>query len=304
MGTRKSTEELSLKELRRLVVEKKRKLRMAHLDRFRKTGRVVPVDSEVEGEPLEQLHSSVRLEDPAYHKLLGRQKIKRVFDRLLFIVEVLAVLGLVAIVYTGVKILRDLNTEFAQSRLSATRTPTPLIVPVILPSGHTPPDSTGGSQPNVAEIPVQLRPLYQSMANQPIPTSGPEQATQIQIPAIEVDAPIVQGDGWEQLKEGVAQHIGSVNPGQVGNIVLSAHNDVYGEIFRDLDHLVQGDKIIIFTARHTYTYIVTDIQIVEPTDVEVMGSTSDPTVTLISCYPYWVDSQRIIVQGSLQTGSN
>ncbi len=38
----------------------------------------------------------------------------------------------------------------------------------------------------------------------------------IEIPALKVDAPVVQGDGWEQLKKGVAQHIGSANPGEGG----------------------------------------------------------------------------------------
>ncbi|MFZ2097726.1 MAG: class D sortase, partial [Anaerolineales bacterium] len=198
------------------------------------------------------------------------------------------------------QILRDLNIQFAQSLTPPTLTPTPLIVPVILPSGHTPPNSPGGSQPNEAEIPAHLRPLYLSMADIPIPTPGPEQATQIQIPSINVDAPVVQGDGWEQLKKGVGQYIGSADPGQPGNMVLSAHNDVYGEIFRRLDELKQGDKIIIYTPQHSFTYTIANIQIVKPTDVEVMASTPDPTVTLISCYPYMVDNKRIIVQANLQ----
>jgi sortase A len=136
----------------------------------------------------------------------------------------------------------------------------------------------------------------------PIPTPGPEQAVQIQIPAIEVDAPVVQGDGWEQLKKGVAQHSGSANPGDVGNVVLSAHNDVFGEIFRHLDELKEGDVITIYTAQHAYTYVIDNIQIVSPTDVEVMAPTESPTITLISCYPYMVDNKRIVVQGSLQSG--
>jgi sortase A len=142
------------------------------------------------------------------------------------------------------------------------------------------------------------------MAQIPLPTPGPEQAIQIQIPMIDVDAPVVQGDGWEQLKKGVAQHNGSADPGESGNMVLSAHNDVYGEIFRHLDKLQRGDEIIVYTATHSFTYKITDVQIVKPTAVEVMAPTLDPTVTLISCYPYMVDNKRIIVQASLQSGNN
>jgi len=178
-----------------------------------------------------------------------------------------------------------------------------LIMAVVLPSGHTPPNSPGGAQPNEAEIPEHLGPLVQSLANIPIPTPGPEQAIRIQIPALNVDAPIVQGDGWEQLKKGVGQHIGTANPGDSGNMVLSAHNDIFGEIFRDLDQLKNGDQVIIHTNQRSYTYVVSGNKTVEPTQVEVMEATSQPKLTLISCYPYLVDDQRIVVSARLQSGN-
>jgi sortase A len=199
--------------------------------------------------------------------------------------------------------LRDLNQEVASALEQPTLTPTPLIVAVVLPSGHTPPDTPGGTRPNEAEIPEHLRPLVQSLAEVPIPTQGPEQAIRIQIPSINVDAPIVQGDGWEQLKKGVGQHIGSVNPGQEGNLVLTAHNDVFGEIFRYLDELKKGDQIIVYTNQRAYTYVITGSEIVEPTQVEVMAPTSQETITLISCYPYRVDNKRIAVKGMLQNSN-
>jgi sortase A len=134
----------------------------------------------------------------------------------------------------------------------------------------------------------------------PVPTSSPEQAIRIQIPAIHVDAPVVLGDGWEQLKKGVAQHVPSADPGEEGNLVLSAHNDIFGEIFRDLDRLKPGDEVTIFTNQRLYTYRVVQSQIVEPTEVEVMASTQEATVTLISCYPYLVDNQRIVITAQLK----
>jgi len=110
----------------------------------------------------------------------------------------------------------------------------------------------------------------------------------------------VQGDGWEQLKKGVAQNIGSADPGESGNVVLSAHNDVYGELFRFLDKLQAGDQVILYTQQRQYTYVVDNTVIVEPTQVEVMAQTPNPTVTLISCYPYLIDKQRIVVFARLQ----
>jgi sortase A len=197
-------------------------------------------------------------------------------------------------------LLRMLNAEVVQAIAQPTLSPTPLISAVVLPSGHTPPNSPEGAQPNEAEIPEHLKPLVQSLANLPVPTPAPEQAIRIQIPAINVDAPVVQGDGWEQLKKGVAQHIGTANPGQTGNLVLSAHNDIFGEIFRYLDKLQPGDEIIVFTNQKQYTYVVDGTRVVEPTSVEVMAPTGSPVVTLISCYPYLVDKQRIVVRANLQ----
>ena len=300
----KSPEDLTVDELRQLLVEKKRKVRQEHLERFRQTGRVVTLASDLETAPLDHLHSDTQMEAVEEATTISwRQRSKRIIDNLLLIVEILAVIGLVFVIFNGLEILRDLNSQFSEALTPATLTPTPLIVSVVLPSGHTPPNSPGGARPNEAEIPAHLRPLVQSMAEIPIPTPGPEQAIQIQVPAIGVDAPVVQGDGWEQLKKGIAQHIGSANPGQAGNLVVSAHNDVFGEIFRYLDQLKRGDQIIVYTPQRSYTYIVTSIQIVEPTDVQVMASTPNATITLISCYPYLVDNQRIVVQASLQSGS-
>ena len=305
MARNRSPEDLTVEELRRLLVEKRRRSRQEHLERFRRTGRVVTLASDIEDGSLEHLHSNS--EDEAQvsdASAIPRSRRRRIIDRALLVVEVLAVVGLLFVIFNGLEILRDLNREVASALEQPTLTPTPLIVAVVLPSGHTPPDSPGGARPNEAEIPEHLRPLVQSLAEVPIPTSGPEQAIRIQIPAISVDAPIVQGDGWEQLKKGVGQHIGSANPGQTGNLVLTAHNDVFGEIFRYLDRLKKGDEIIVYTNQRAYTYVINGSDIVEPTQVEVMAPTPNETITLISCYPYRVDNQRIVVKGLLLSNSN
>ena len=104
------------------------------------------------------------------------------------------------------------------------------------------------------------------------------------------------------MKKGVGQHANTANPGEKGNTVLSAHNDIFGEIFRDLDRLQPGDQIILYTNQRSYTYLVVDTQIVEPTEVEVMSATNQSSTTLISCYPYLVDNQRIVVKARLQSG--
>jgi sortase A len=299
-----SPEELSAEELRKLLVEKRRASRQDRLERYRRTGRVVLVAPDTDGSSLENMRSGEFDEGEQDNQTnQSNPRRRKILDGLLLFVELLAVIGLLLLLFNGVNMMRDLNNEVSTALEQPTLTPTPLIVSVVLPSGHTPPTSPEGAQPNEAEIPQHLRPLVQSLANIPLPTPGPEQANRIQIPAIGVDAPIVQGDGWEQLKKGVGQHIGSANPGEKGNVVLSAHNDIFGEIFRDLDRLEPGDEITVYTNQRAYTYVVSESQVVEPTQVEVMDNTSQPTLTLISCYPYLVDDQRIAVTSRLQANN-
>jgi sortase A len=298
MPRRKAPEELTVEELRRLLIDKRRNARRDRLEHFRRTGRVVAVTPDLPPPSLADLTANPAVE--AVPEAREASPRRRLLDRALLAVEVLAIVGLLGILLNGMGILRDLNREVAAALAPATIQPTPLITAVVLPSGHTPPDASGNTRPNEAEIPEHLRPMVQSLASVVVPTPGPEQAIRVQIPSLTVDAPIVQGDGWEQLKKGVGQHIGSANPGQNGNVVLSAHNDVYGELFRYLDQLVPGDQVILYTQQRQYTYIITQTIIVEPTQVEVMAPTVDPTLTLISCYPYLVDKQRIVVFAKLQ----
>ena len=280
----KSPENLSVEELHRLLIDKSRASRAVRLERFHRTRRVTAffdVNTEAMIHP-------------------GRAADQLWIDLPLVTVEVFAIIGLIVLILAGLVTLRRINQAAGITFLQPTLTPTPLIMAVVLPEGHTPPNSPGGAQPNEAEIPPHLRPLMQSLVNLPTPIPTRHQAIRVQIPAIGVDAPVVQGDGWEQLKKGVAQRLGTPNPGENGNIVFSGHNDVFGEVFRDLDRLKPGDVVILFTSQRQYTYVITGTEIVEPTQVDVMNPTQNPTLTLISCYPYLVDTHRIVVSAVLK----
>jgi len=289
---RRSVEDLSADELRRLLVEKRRSERNLRLQSFRRTGRVLPIAPP----------SDPGLAHPGSRGTVDKPR-KNWFDHVLLVIEIAALVGLGYLLFNGFSLLRNLNNEVTTSFIQPTLTPTAVIQAVVLPSGHTVPDAAGSVSFNESEIPEHLRPIMQSLAAMPLPTPGPQQAVRIQIPAIGVDAPVVQGDGWEQLKKGVGQHLGTPNPGENGNLVLSAHNDVFGQIFRQLDVLEIDDEVIIYSNQRAYVYRVNQTQIVEPTQVEVLANTKEPIVTLISCYPYMVDDQRIVVTAILETDS-
>ena len=304
MAKKSKSTDLSESELRRLLLEQRRTDRKRRLDSFKRSGELLAANAQPaeprEGDPLGAPHThadpSLKLESP------NSARYHRFADRLLLGVEFLAVLGLGYVFLNGLSLLNILNQEVVAAFAAASSpTPTPFIGAVVLPSGHTPPNEAGGAQPNEAEIPEHLRPLVQAYtAAIEVPTPGPEQALGIKISAIGVSAPIVQGDGWEELKRGVGQHIGSANPGENGNVVLTGHDDVYGEVFRRLDQLKPGDEITVFTTTSSYVYLVTETMIVAPTYVQVMDPTPDATLTLISCYPYLINSHRIAVLAELQ----
>lgn len=293
MKDRRSVDDLSIEELEQALTIRKSEAREARLRKMRangRTGRMQVIEVAAGALPL-----AARAKPKSW--------VNRALNFLLLVVEVGAVVGLLYVLFNAAQVWQTLSQEVQQvSTLTPlpSPSPTPLIKAVVLPSGHTPPNAAGGAQFNLNEIPENLRPLVQSLPAVAIPTPSPRQAVRMVIPAINVDKVVVQGDSWEQLKKGIAQHLFTADPGQPGNLVASAHNDIFGEIFRDLDQLKPGDEVQVYTAAEKFVYIITGTRIVEPTEVQVMDPTVGPTLTLISCYPYLVDTQRIVVFAELQ----
>ena len=302
MDDDRSLEGLSVKELERLLSAKRRAER---LRRFRaiveEEGREASVSEELPGLFPSGQESPLRRSagrsyqppsgSPFPQGSLREEKRGRVWrrlrDRLLLLVELGALLGLIGVVVVSFYNLRLLNRGVVQTRAQgATATPVALL--------------PGSSFPPTSEMPAPYQHLVQGLTPIPLPTPGPEQATRIVIPAIDVDAPVVEGDAWEELKMGVGHHIGSVNPGERGNMVVSGHNDVFGEVFRRLGELGAGDEIIVYAGETPYRYLVRERRIVEPAEVGVMEPTTEATMTLITCYPYLIDTHRLVVIAELE----
>lgn len=330
MNNQPHPDDLSVQELEQLLYRKKHALRRQRLQRLKEEGRVVdvagvlPPNPQPPALPRPQAAPSgalryyqLQFEDEPKPEPVelsavetnGKGNGRTWLNRLLFLVEVGAVVGLVMVLLNLWGTQRELNQELSdvqQSQAVALSLPTPTAAPlidlVVLPTGHQYIEGRSPEPVESGDIPAHLLPAMQAYKPPPLPTPGPEQARIIQIPAIGVNAPIVPGVyDWEQLKRGVGHHTGSALPGEAGNMVLAAHNDIYGEIFRDLDELSPGDEFTVSTGARAYTYVVTKIEIVEPTEVDVMQSTDYASATLISCYPYRINTQRIVVFADLKT---
>lgn len=293
MRRKKYADELTEEELRTRLMQKKTIGRDARIAAYRASGRVVdaqnaPINPELSWNP-----------DKPDAEVIVFAPPKKKFDKILLAIELLAVAGVIIMLVIGSQILRNINQESAKSMIMPTLTPTSLIQAVVLPGGHTPPDESGIGTFNESEIPEHLRGIVAVIPEKPVIPAGTEQIVRLRVPAINVDAPVVLGDDWESLKNGIGLNASSSAAGKPGNVILSGHNDIFGQVFRDLDQLKPGDEIIVLTEKNAYTYSVQNTEVVLPNQVEVMAQTTDETITLISCYPYLVDDKRIVIKGKL-----
>lgn len=167
----------------------------------------------------------------------------------------------------------------------------------------------------------------QAQSNQPAP---PIQAPKLAHPtyrgmlpdrlvaaAIKLDTSVVEL-GWSTNKDAEGQifsewdvpeyaagwHKNSVRLGEVGNLVMSGHNNILGAVFRDLDKLEAGDEVDIWSGAEQFTYRVDKVMIVPEkyaseeqrlNNAKWIGTFDDSRLTLVSCWPRDDNTHRIIV---------
>ncbi len=121
----------------------------------------------------------------------------------------------------------------------------------------------------------------------------------IDISKINVKLPIYHGDEDKVLEKGVAHLPNTAFPiGGVGNhSVLSAHTGYPTQVFFDnLNELEIGDEIKVSVLDETLTYAVTAKNIVKPDNISLLSVDEEKDLlSLITCYPYGVNSHRLIV---------
>jgi sortase A len=121
----------------------------------------------------------------------------------------------------------------------------------------------------------------------------------IQIPSIGLSEMVLEGTSEWILQRGAGHIAGTDYPGGEGNIGIAGHRD---RSFRKLKNISKHDKIVLQTLHGTYIYRVSGISIVDPTDVKVLSRTPQPTLTLVTCYPFYFIGnapKRYIVRAGL-----
>lgn len=123
----------------------------------------------------------------------------------------------------------------------------------------------------------------------------------IEIPKIDVNLPIYYGTESEILEHSLGQLEGTSFPiGEVGgHCVITGHTGLPNvKLFTDLTELENGDVFFINTLNDVYAYKVNNVAIVTPEDTRLLRVDKDNDyVTLITCYPYGINSHRLLVRG-------
>ncbi len=98
------------------------------------------------------------------------------------------------------------------------------------------------------------------------------------------DLIVLAGASGRTLAFGPGHLDGSGRPGGPGNCVLSAHRDTQFAFLRKLE---SGDPLELETpAGLRRVYRVVDRRVVHKREAAVLAETHEPTLTLITCYPF------------------
>lgn len=121
----------------------------------------------------------------------------------------------------------------------------------------------------------------------------------VQIPALDLELPVLLGANEENLKLGAAHLTQTSYPigGENTNCVLAAHRGYYkAPMLREVERLQAGDTVYLQNFRETLTYTVEELRIIDPTDVQaLLIQPGRDLLTLVTCHPLGGNSQRYVV---------
>jgi len=137
----------------------------------------------------------------------------------------------------------------------------------------------------VLALEKQIQAEEQHKAEQPVLTINEGDVLgRIDIPRIGVSVAVLQGTTSRTLRLGVGHINGTALPGEPGNIGIAGHRDTY---FRALKDIRRDDEIQLETAAGITRYEVEWIQVTSPSDIGVLAPTTESSLTLVTCYPFY-----------------
>lgn len=120
---------------------------------------------------------------------------------------------------------------------------------------------------------------------------------QLEIPAIDLNFMVVQGTGYEDLKDGPGHYPDTADPwDDTGRVGIAGHRTTYQAPFFDLEQLQRGDEITLRTRYGTFDYEVDRVFVVPSSGSgRVLVQTPRPSLVLTTCNPKYSSAERLIV---------
>jgi sortase A len=120
--------------------------------------------------------------------------------------------------------------------------------------------------------------------NQPVSPIPEGALGRIEIARIGLSAMVLEGTSNRTLRRAVGHIPGTPLLGQQGNVGIAGHRDTF---FRPLRNVRNDDEITLTTLNGTYRYRVDSARVVAPDDMQVLDSSNDAILTLVTCYPFY-----------------
>ncbi len=105
----------------------------------------------------------------------------------------------------------------------------------------------------------------------------------LELPRLNVSALVAEGVDDATLGVAVGHVPGTAFPGEQGNVGLAGHRDT---VFRLLEEIQPEDALRLTTPDGVFEYRVDWLAIVDPGRTDVLASTGESLLTLVTCYPF------------------
>ncbi len=178
----------------------------------------------------------------------------------------------------------------------------------ILPTGTEEATPEPVDQADQIERAVEEPSSVEDEASASAATAPADTMMSLSVPAMGIsDIPVVEGTSEASLSQGAGHLPGTGYPWVSGsNTYIAGHRIGYpgtpsDHVFWNLPNLVQGDQILLTDSNGTtYTYVVSEIFEVSPTDLSVTAPTGDDVVSLQTCIEdygdYWTPGPNWFVR--------
>jgi len=162
------------------------------------------------------------------------------------------------------------------------------------------------SEAHASTTPAQHQPQYRFWSRERIEAyragagldAGPLVGT-LQIASLDLLVPLYGDTAELHLNRGVGLIEGMALPGEPGNLGIAGHRDGFFRVLRDIR---KGQRVEVRTPSARYVYEVSGVSIVAATDATLLAPTREPSLTLVTCYPFYFVGpapRRFVVRGML-----